>query len=76
MVGSGRLPVYFELSEGQKHDVKHDESLVNNLPDLNTFIADNGYDSDALRAYVDSVGGESVIPKRNFRQDLVKLSRD
>lgn len=52
---SGGLPVYFELSEGQKHDVKHAESLVNHLKEVNTFIADKGYDSDALREYIESV---------------------
>ena len=64
------------MSEGQKHDVKCAESLVNNLKEVNTFIADKGYDSDGLRAYIESIGGESVIPKRNYGQDLDKHSMD
>lgn len=75
-VDSGGLPVYFELSEGQKHDVKYAESLVNNLKEVNTFIADKGYDSETLRTYIESIGGKSVIPKRNYGQDLDKHSMD
>ena len=75
-VDSGGLPVYFELSEGQRNDIRHAQSLVDNLKEVNTFIADKGYDSDAFRAYIESVGGVSVIPKRNYGQDLDKQSMD
>ena len=52
VVDSGGLPVYFELSEGQRHDITHAESLVDHLKEVNMFIADKGYDSAALRQYV------------------------
>ncbi|ELF5344629.1 IS5 family transposase [Vibrio metschnikovii] len=76
VVDSGGLPIYFELSEGQRNDIDRAESLVDNLKEVNVFIADKGYDSEALRAYVDSKGGETVIPKRNYRQDIDKESMD
>ena len=76
VVDSGGLPIYFELSEGQRNDIAHAESLVDHLKEVNVFIADKGYDSDALRAYVDSKGGEIVIPKRNYGQHIDKKSMD
>ncbi|EKO3895935.1 IS5 family transposase [Vibrio metschnikovii] len=76
VVDSGGLPIYFELSEGQRNDIDRAESLVDNLKEVNVFIADKGYDSEALRAYVDSKGGETVIPKRNYGQDIDKESMD
>lgn len=76
VVDSGGLPIYFELSEGQRNDIARAENLVDNLKVVNVFIADKGYDSEALRADVDSKGGETVIPKRNYGQDIDKESMD
>ncbi|WP_172567254.1 MULTISPECIES: IS5 family transposase [Vibrio] len=76
VVDSGGLPIYFELSEGQRNDIARAESLVDSLKEVNVFIADKGYDSEALRAYVDSKCGETVIPKRNYGQDIDKESMD
>ncbi|EKF9936237.1 IS5 family transposase [Vibrio cholerae] len=74
VVDSGGLPIYFELSEGQRNDIARTESLVDHLKEVKVFIADKGYDSDALRAYVDSKGGEAIIPKRNYGKDIDKES--
>ncbi|ENM5767399.1 IS5 family transposase [Vibrio mimicus] len=76
VVDSGGLPIYFELSEGQRNDIARAESLVDHLKEVNVFIADKGYDSEALRTYVDLKGGKSVIPKRNYGQDIDKDSVD
>lgn len=76
VVDSGGLPIYFELSEGQRNDIARAESLVDHLKEANVFIADKGYDSVALRTYVDSKGGETIIPKRNYGQDIDKESMD
>ncbi len=65
-----------ELSEGQRNDIARAESLVDNLKEVNVFIADKGYDGEVLRAYVDSKGGEAIIPKRNYGQDIEKESVD
>lgn len=75
-VDSGGLPIYFELSEGQRNDIARAVSLIDHLKEVNVFIADKGYDSEALRAYVDSKGGKTIIPKRNYRQDIDKESMD
>ncbi|MCE2596761.1 IS5 family transposase [Motilimonas cestriensis] len=75
-VDSGGLPIYFELSEGQRNDIARAVSLIDHPKEVNVFIADKGYDSEALRAYVDSKGGKTIIPKRNYRQDIDKESMD
>jgi transposase len=72
VVDSGGLSIYFELSEDQRNDIARAESLVDHLNEVNVLIAD----SDALKAYVDSKGGETVIPKRNYGQDIDKESMD
>ncbi len=76
VVDSGGVPVYFELSVGQRNDIACAESLVDQLKEVDVFIADKGYDSEALGAYVDSKGGGTVIPKRNYEQDIDKESMD
>ncbi|CDG88435.1 IS5 family transposase [Xenorhabdus bovienii] len=63
-VDSQGLPVHFELSGGQTHDIKHAESLVNNSPASDFVIADKGYDSDAFRNIVEQTGATPVIPYR------------
>lgn len=46
------LPVYFELSGGQVHDVIHAKSLIEHSPQSSTVTADKGYDSEEVREYV------------------------
>lgn len=58
------LPVHFELSGGQTHDIKHAESLVNHSPASGFVIADKGYDSEAFREIVKQKGATPVIPYR------------
>ena len=64
-VDSGGLPVYFELSGGQVHDVVHGNSLVSNAPDSEVVVADKGYDSEKLREYIRQRNAKPVIPRRN-----------
>ncbi len=66
-VDSGGLPIYFELSEGQKHDITHAPSLIEHLKQVDTVIADKGYDSDAFRELIANKGGKSVIPRRRYK---------
>ena len=75
-VDSGGLPVCFDLSEGQRNDIVHAESLVEQLDEVNTIICDKGYDSDPFRDFVQLKGGTTVIAKRNYGQDIDKESMD
>jgi transposase len=71
-VDSNGFPVYFELSEGQRNDIIHAQSLVEHVEDTSTVIADKGYDSDSLRDFIESKGGKSVIPKRRYNKERQK----
>ena len=72
---SGGLPICFDLSEGQRHDTVHAESLVEQLDEVNTIVCDKGYDSEPFRTFVKECGGETVIAKRNYGQDIDKDSK-
>lgn len=63
-VDSGGLPVHFELSGGQVHDVSYGESLVVSSPDAEVVVADKGYDSQALRKLIKSQNAKRVIPRK------------
>ena len=75
-VDSGGLPVCFDLSEGQRDDIVHAESLIEQLDEVNTIVCDKGYDSDPFRNFVQLTGGTTVIAKRNYGQDIDKGSMD
>nr|WP_268746613.1 transposase [Alteromonas sp. LTR] len=67
-VDNGGLPVYFELSGGQVHNVSHGPSLVESSPYSEVVVADKGYDSQALRELVSSRNAKHLIPrKRNSK---------
>lgn len=63
-VDSGGLPVHFELSGGQIHDITHAPSLVSESPKAEVVIADKGYDSEAFREHVRNCGARPEIPRR------------
>lgn len=50
---SNGLPIYFELSEGQRNDITHAQSLIENTSQAKTVIADKGYDSDLFRQFIE-----------------------
>lgn len=63
-VDSGGLPVHFELSCGQAHDVSYGESLVTSSPKAEVVVADKGYDSQALRDLIKRRDAQHVIPRK------------
>jgi transposase len=63
-VDSGGLPIHFELSGGQAHDVSYGESLVVSSPEAEVVVADKGYDSQALRELIKSRNAKHVIPRK------------
>ena len=69
-VDSYGLPINFELSGGQVHDIVHAESLVKSSPDSDYVTADKGYDSDIFREQVKENGAIPNIPRRkNSKKD-------
>ena len=63
-VDSGGLPVYFENSGGQVHDIAHAQSLIAEAPKSSSVTADKGYDSDSLRAFIEAQGCVANIPRK------------
>ena len=63
-VDSYGLPVHFELSGGQVHDVAYAERLVVGAPPAEYTIGDKGYDSEELRGKLRARGSVPVIPRR------------
>ncbi|CDL87034.1 hypothetical protein XCR1_830009 [Xenorhabdus cabanillasii JM26] len=73
-VDSYGLPVDFELSGGQAHDIVHAESLVVQSPPSDFVIADKGYDSQAFRNDIEQQGATAVIPyRKNNRKSDKKI---
>jgi transposase len=59
-------PVRFSLTEGQVHDVTQATELLSQVSNANV-LADKGYDSDALVAFVESRKCVAIIPSRDCR---------
>ena len=64
------------LTPGQTHDV-HGFALLFRLIDdqINAFLADRGYDADAIREETEEAGVEAVIPSRRNRRDPILHDR-
>lgn len=70
--GRGRA-VQLALAPGQRNDTVAAEEIV--FPRGKKIVADKGYDSDALRERITSVGSESCIPPRAGRRAPAKYNR-
>jgi transposase len=57
------LPVKLVLTPGQGADVTQAETLLHAVP-LAVVIGDKGFDSQKLVAFIETRGGEAVIPSR------------
>lgn len=66
-IDSYGLPVHYELSGGQVHDMACAKQLLDGSPPAESVIADKGYDSGAIREHIEARGGVSVIPRRKNR---------
>jgi hypothetical protein len=57
-------PIDFEITGGEVHAAKVAEGLISKLSEnAENFIADKGYDSEAIREQVRSKGMNPVIPR-------------
>lgn len=66
MVDALGLPMAFDLTEGHRHDSQPAPALIGRcLP--RCLLADKAYDSDALRAQLEQVGSDAVIPYKSNR---------
>ncbi len=71
------LPIEFEITGGQVNDCMVAPELIARLPQVETIIADKGYDSERIRETIESQGAKSVIPrKRNSVKGNADLDRE
>lgn len=61
------------LTPGNVHDCKVARLCIEALPPSAELVADKGYDSQALREWLDERGTEAVIPPRRNRKGPVRL---
>ncbi len=66
------LPIKAEISPGQCSDYTDYDLLQDeDLPDPKVFIADRGYDANAIREDVEGKGGIAIIPGRGTMENFV-----
>ena len=69
------LPVAFEITEGQRHDIKSAPALVAKAKPR-CLLADKAFDSDAFRAELQSRGCVAVIPSNGSRVPKLPYDSD
>ncbi|CAM3711481.1 IS5 family transposase [Xenorhabdus thuongxuanensis] len=75
-VDSFGLPIHFELSGGQVHDIVHAESLVEHSPPSDFVITDKGYDSQSFRSHIEQQGATPIIPyRKNSRKSDKQIDK-
>jgi len=63
-------PLGFVLTPGQTHDVQGFAPLFRMISDrIEAFLADRGYDADAIREEIAKAGVEAVIPAKSNRRN-------
>jgi transposase len=63
------LPLGFVLTPGQAHDVQGFAQLFRMIGDrFEAFLADRGYDADAIREEIADAGVEAIIPAKANRR--------
>jgi len=61
-------PVVLLLTPGNVHDCKVAQRCIEAMPPSAELVADKGYDSQALREWLDERGTQAVIPPRKNRK--------
>lgn len=58
-------PIDFEVTGGEVHDAKVANRLIAKIGEAEHFIADKGYDSEAIRQQARVIGMNPVIPRKS-----------
>lgn len=74
-------PIDFEVTGGEVHDSKVATEIIEKIGEAENFIADKGYDSEAIRDRARAAGMNPVIPRKSnstkpnpeFDEHLYKL---
>jgi transposase len=63
-------PVRFSITPGQAGDITAAPALLHGLK-ADAVLADKAYDSNALRALIEAMGAEAVIPSNRTRKVII-----
>lgn len=69
------LPMDFELTEGQRHDSQLAPTLVERCRPR-CLLADKAYDSDSIRAQLQALKCDAVIPPKSNRTQVLSWDRE
>lgn len=58
-------PIDFEVTGGEVHDAKLANPFITTIGTAGYFIADKGYDSEAIRQHARAAGMNPVIPRKS-----------
>ena len=61
-------PIDFEITGGEVHDAKAADKIIEKIGEAENFIADKGYDSNAIRRQVEGRGAIPNIPPKAYRK--------
>ena len=76
VVDAGGRLIAFDLTAGQKADVRAAEPLLTRLPVAAQLLADTAYDSDAFRGFLNDRGSVPVIRPHPRRKDVPPFDAD
>ena len=68
-------PLRFILTGGEKADCKSAQSLLEGQP-TQAVVADKGYDTDAIRAFIAAAHMQAVIPSKSNRKEQIPFDRE
>lgn len=74
LVDAEGRPVRLHLSEGQSSDCVNAEALLDLLSQDTILLADKGYDTDGIRARIQSAGAFANIPAKSNRKQAFPFS--
>lgn len=69
------LPLIFEITEGQRHDIQPAKGLLSRASSR-CLLADKAYDSDDLRDALAAQGCSSVIPSKASRAQRLPYDKE
>jgi transposase len=69
------LPLQLELSAGEAHDAPLAASLLKDLPEGTSLLADRGYDADWIRELIYQRKSKPVIPPKSNRRNFIYYSK-
>lgn len=68
-------PMKFILTAGQVGDATQAIDLITGTA-IDKLLADKGYDSDAIRAFIAEAGGDAVIPSNRSRAQAIPYDKE